>query len=263
MAGGVDQYQFFIGELRQQPREHRRVRRGVNRDAEQAGVHGKLGPGADAPGIRRNQRNAAGTMHIDPTRGELGERRGLAHTGRTDQRQHAAQCDRIRVARQHRQIAKQHLAQPALRGVGVQPAWQACGERARQCATEARGEQRLHQRHPHRIAPPRTAPGEAGELVLQQTTQTIQLMENSRTARQFGSIGRSGCRQLAIRAGEQLHALRVRSGGQHHGIFAKFVPHPRQPLARIRRDKHPYAHDVPPIVSSVVTCTILSAGTSA
>ena len=79
----------------------------------------------------------------------------------------------------------------------------------------------------------------------------------------------SGCladrrhRQFAVGACQQFDALRVRPRGQHHGVVAQFTANARQAFARIRRNEYLYAHVPPPRLSSVLTCTILSAGTSA
>jgi len=65
------------------------------------------------------------------------------------------------------QVADQHLTQPALRRRGIESTRQPGGQRACKRAAESSSEQGLHQRDPHRITPPRRAPGKARQLVLQ------------------------------------------------------------------------------------------------
>ena len=90
-----------------------------------------------------------------------------------------------------------------------------------------------------------------------------QFGQDARAAGQVRRLVGSRHRQLPVCAGEQFDALRMRAGGQHHGVVAQFTANPRQTFAGIHRDECPHAHASSPMASSVFTCTILSAGTSA
>jgi hypothetical protein len=116
---GVDQHQFFVGELRQQLGQMGLVRDPVQRHAQQVGIHRQLRCCADAVGIGGHQRHLCGTVRIHAARGKLGQRGGLARAGGADQCVTAAPRQQVGFTPQYRQVADQHLAQPALGGVSI------------------------------------------------------------------------------------------------------------------------------------------------
>jgi hypothetical protein len=87
--------------------------------------------------------------------------------------------EQIGVARLYRRVAYQHLAQPALGRIGIEPARQACSQGAGKRTTESGSEQRLHHGNPRRVAAPRRRPCKAGQLVLQHAAQARQLGQNA------------------------------------------------------------------------------------